>query len=251
LYEQLLSDAIWLPAARALPPDLDLDEPPQLDLPVADELEAGLAESIARLRSQLRSIGAIDLEALAAFRETRERYDHLVAQRADLEAAEADVVQVLSALEEEMDSRFATTFESVAAAFAITFPILFGGGEARLRMDDATSGVDIVARPPGKRRQPLALLSGGERALTAVALVFALLKASETPFVVLDEVDAALDEANVDRFRRALEDLAVNTQVVIITHNRGTVQTANTVYGISMAEDGASQSLSLRVEDLA
>ena len=139
----------------------------------------------------------------------------------------------------------------MATAFADYFPMLFGGGEAELVLDgedSASAGLEIMARPPGKRRQPLGLLSGGERALTAVALIFALLQVSQTPFVVLDEVDAALDEANVDRFCAALRRLAETTQVVVITHNRGTIQTAGTVYGVTMAEDGASQIISLRVD---
>jgi chromosome segregation protein len=165
------------------------------------------------------------------------------------------VRQVIEQLEAEMRTRFDATFGAVAEAFSDFFPRLFGGGEAALVLaeteGDAPAGIEVVARPPGKRRQPLALLSGGERALTAVALVFGLLKVSGTPFVVLDEVDAALDEANVDRFCAALRELATTTQVVIVTHNRGTIQAAGTVYGISMGDDGASQVISLQVESAA
>jgi chromosome segregation protein len=156
---------------------------------------------------------------------------------------------MLETLESDMQARFRDAFEAVAREFARFFPQLFGGGEARLVITDdgGSTGVDIVARPPGKRSQPLSLLSGGERSLTAVALIFALLQASDTPFAVLDEVDAALDEANVARFRSALQTLASDTQIVIITHNRGTVQTAETVYGVTMSEDGSSQVISLQV----
>ena len=111
-------------------------------------------------------------------------------------------------------------------------------------------GIDIVARPPGKRQQGLALLSGGERALTAAALIFAILKISPTPFCILDEVDAMLDEANVSRFRQGLKDLADHTQFIIITHNRGTVEVADTVYGITMGEDNTSRSISLRMDGI-
>jgi chromosome segregation protein len=203
------------------------------------------------LRRELRAIGAIDAEALATFQETSEHFEHLTAQRADLETAAADLTGLLHRLEGEMSGRFATTFDRVADAFARFFPQLFSGGEAQLVLqsdEGGAPGIEIVARPPGKRRQPLALLSGGERALTAVALVFALLEVSATPFVVLDEVDAALDEANVDRFRSALVSLAESTQVIIITHNRATIQAADTVYGITMTEDGVSQAISLKVE---
>jgi chromosome segregation protein len=229
-----------------------------LGLAEVDDVPADLDEHIASLRRRLRVIGSIDHEALATYRETDERHEHLQTQRADLEQARADVTEVLDALDSEMAARFDETFAAVAGAFEEFFPQLFGGGEAELilRGDDGESpgisdgevpGIDIVARPPGKRRQPLELLSGGERSLTAVALIFALLRVSRTPFAVLDEVDAALDEANVGRFRVALQALAEETQVVIITHNRGTIQVADTVYGVTMQEDGASQVISLRV----
>jgi chromosome segregation protein len=133
------------------------------------------------------------------------------------------------------------------------FTVLFGGGTARLVLtageDGEAAGVDIVAQPPGKRLQSLALLSGGERALTAVALLFAILKVNPTPFCLLDEVDAALDEANVVRFREQLQVLAAETQAIVITHNRGTVEVAGTLYGVSMRDDGVSQVLSLRLAD--
>ncbi len=216
--------------------------------------DAALEESIRTLRRRLRDIGAIDREALATYHESADHHTHLTGQLADLEAADRDLRTALATLDAEMAAGFETTFGRVAEAFGRTFPRLFGGGEAELALtaaDDGPPGIDIVARPPGKRSQPLSLLSGGERALTAVALLFALLEVSGTPFVVLDEVDAALDEANVDRFRACLTALAEHMQVIIVTHNRGTVQSAATVYGVTMAEDGASQVVSLKVEPAA
>jgi chromosome segregation protein len=154
-----------------------------------------------------------------------------------------------------MQARFEETFARVAAAFTEAFTVLVGGGTARLVLtsDDETGapgGIDIVAQPPGKRLQSLGLLSGGERSLTAVALLFAILKVNPTPFVLLDEVDAALDEANVVRFRDELRTLAAQTQAIVITHNRGTVEIADTLYGVTMGGDGVSQVLSLRLGDL-
>jgi chromosome segregation protein len=151
-----------------------------------------------------------------------------------------------------MQSEFMAVFNVAAKEFSHYFQALFGGGNARLTLTDpdnpSETGVDIVARPPGKRLQSLALLSGGERALTATALLFAVLKARPLPFCVLDEVDAMLDEANVGRFRSLLEEFSQQTQFVVITHNRQTIEAANTIYGITMGDDGVSQVVSLRLE---
>ncbi len=249
--DQLRADAEWLPFA--LPDDLTPAALAELPLAAVDALPEGFDAALDGLRRQMRAIGPIDQEALGAYEETADRFALLGDQMADLTAAERDLRKLLEDLEHEMQARFETTFHAVAEAFGQLFPQLFGGGEAELvlRRDDEAAdqvGLDIVARPPGKRRQPLSLLSGGERALTAVALIFALLEVSQTPFVVFDEVDAALDEANVGRFCAALQRLAERCQVIIVTHNRGTIQTAGTVYGITMGDDGASQVISLQVE---
>jgi len=179
--------------------------------------------------------------------------------------------ELIGELDSAMQARFETTFRAVAAEFERSFIRLFGGGQAQLLLirsngsnngdsngdsngefhagvDDL--GVEILARPPGKRQQTLSLLSGGERTLTAAALLFAILKVNPSPFCVLDEVDAALDEANVGRFREALADLSQQTQFLLVTHNRGTIEAADTIYGVSMGEDGASRVLSLRLEEL-
>ena len=153
-----------------------------------------------------------------------------------------------------MKATFQTTFDAIAAHFQNTFRILFGGGQAKLTLTNADNidecGVEIMAQPPGKRPQNLSLLSGGERSLTATALIFAILRVKPTPFCVLDEVDAALDESNVGRIRNMLETLVDSTQFIVVTHNRGTVEAANTIYGISMGPDGASQVLSLKLDDV-
>ena len=171
----------------------------------------------------------------------------------DLERASAHLREVIRELDEMMETMFATSFASIAEEFTRGFEVLFNGGSARLVLieeDDGRAGVQINARPPGKRTASLDVLSGGERCLTAVALIFAVMRISPTPFCVLDEVDAMLDEANVSRFRRMLAQLARDTQFVIITHNRGTVEVADTIYGVSMGEDGVSDVLSLSLEDL-
>jgi len=149
--------------------------------------------------------------------------------------------------------QFRSTFRALEAAFEERFEQLFGGGFARLSLTDpadlGSTGIEIIARPPGKKAQPLAMLSGGERALTAVALLFAMLQVRPVPFCVLDEVDAALDEANVTRFTDALRELAARTQFVVITHNRGTIETADALYGVTVGDDSVSRVVSLRLEE--
>jgi chromosome segregation protein len=153
-----------------------------------------------------------------------------------------------------MERDFIKTFTEVNKEFSTYFTRLFNGGEAKLLFSDeeqpVEGGVDIEARLPGRRSQGLALLSGGERSLTAVALIFALLKVSPTPFCILDEVDAMLDESNVGRFIELLKELSQKTQFVIITHNRNTVQAADVIYGITMGRDSTSQMISLKLEDV-
>ncbi|MGQ9709201.1 MAG: AAA family ATPase [Anaerolineae bacterium] len=221
-------------------------------LPVVEMLPSGLEEEIRHLRARLRQLGPVNPNAPQEYAEVGERYRFLSEQVADLEAASARLRTVIADLDRMMEQAFRETFEAVAAAFEENFQRLFNGGSAHLELTDpddlAHTGVDIVARPPGKRPQSLALLSGGERALTAVALIFAVLKVRPTPFCVLDEVDAMLDEANVARFRDLLTELSQRTQFIVITHNRGTVEAADTVYGVSMGPDGVSQVLSLRLE---
>jgi chromosome segregation protein len=222
-------------------------------LPAVAELPEDLESSIQRYRGQLHRMGAINPEARAEYEETRGRVDFLSQQLEDLTAAREQLRGVLEELDRQTSQAFGAVVKEVDVAFGRTFGRLFGGGAAQLILtdpDDLTlSGVEIVARLPNRREQSLALLSGGERSLTAAALIFALLTVSPTPFCILDEVDAMLDEANVNRFRELLAELSHHTQFVVITHNRGTVQAAETIYGVSMGADSASQVLSVRPEE--
>ncbi|MBN1318180.1 MAG: chromosome segregation protein SMC [Anaerolineales bacterium] len=221
-------------------------------LPVVKELPEGLQDSIQRRKQQLKRMGPINPDAPAEYEELEQRYTFLTEQVQDLEETDQKLRQAIAELDEVMERQFKSVFTVIAAEFTKMFTRLFGGGAARLILTEPEnpieSGVEIVARPPGRRQQGLALLSGGERSLTAVALVFSLLKASPTPFCVLDEVDAMLDEANVGRFRDILIELSKETQIIVITHNRGTVQAADTIYGVSMGDDGVSQVVSLRLD---
>jgi len=221
-------------------------------LPVVVELPEGLDADVRHLRAQIARLGPVNLDALAEYQEVETRYNFLITQSDDLERAVATLQEVIAELDRVMEREFVATFKAVAAKFKDEFVNLFGGGSAKLVMTDPESptstGIEIIARPPGKREQGLALLSGGERALTAAALIFSILKTRPTPFCVLDEVDAALDEANVGRFRDAIKALSHETQFILVTHNRGTIEAADTIYGISMGSDHTSTTISLKLE---
>lgn len=225
------------------------------ELPVLAELPKGLEQEISHSRGQIRRLGAINPEAQEEYNEVSERYQFNINQVADLTRADQDLRKVIAELDDLMRREFRKTFDAVAQEFKKLFTRLFGGGSAKLTLLEGDNpdetGIDIETRLPGKREQGLSLLSGGERSLTAVALVFSLLKVSPTPFCVLDEVDAMLDEANVARFRDLLRELSAETQFLVITHNRNTVQTADVIYGITMGRDSTSQMISLRLEELS
>ena len=248
--------------------DLQLDVPADILVPAGTDptdgdqaaippMPADPEREIARLRERLRRIGYVGDDAIGEFERESSHHAFMRVQLDDVQQAAVALRQLLAELHATMRERFDETFGRVAAAFSDAFAELFGGGSARLVMTSAESGgtggapggIDIVAQPPGKRLQNLSLLSGGERSLTAAALLIAILRVNPTPFCLLDEVDAALDEANVVRFRAQLQRLSQDTQVIVITHNRGTIEIANTLYGITMGADGVSKMLSLRMEE--
>lgn len=222
-------------------------------LAVPDTLPESLATEIKELKSRLRRMGPINPAAPEEYRRVSERYRFLESQVADLQRSASTLQQIIKELDEVMKTEFLSVFDTVATEFSRYFELLFCGGQARLALTDpqspATTGVEILARPPGKRQQSLALLSGGERALTATALLLAVLKARPLPFCILDEVDAMLDEANVGRFKSLLEEFSKQTQFIVITHNRQTIEAANTIYGVSMGEDGVSKVISLQLAE--
>ncbi|OJX47077.1 MAG: chromosome segregation protein SMC [Chloroflexi bacterium 44-23] len=223
-------------------------------LPNVKALDATLENSIGRQRAHLRRIGPINPDANEEYSAVKNRFEFMTTQVEDLKKADEDLRQVINELDSLMQREFKKTFDAVAIEFKDMFTQLFGGGTARLILTDEenfnNSGVDIEARLPGRREQGLSLLSGGERSLTAVALIFALLKVSPTPFCVLDEVDAALDESNVGRFCDLLAQLSQKIQFIVITHNRNTVQVADVIYGITMGRDSTSQMISLRLDEV-
>ena len=207
------------------------------------------------IKLAIDELGTVNLGAIEEYERVSERYEFLLTQKSDLQQAKDTLFQVISEMDEEMTRRFADTFYAIRDQFETVFKALFGGGRAELKLTDPLNllqtGVEIVAQPPGKKLQKLSLLSGGERALTAIALLFSILKVRPVPFCILDEVEAALDEANVFRFSQFLKEFSVETQFIVITHRKGTMEGADVLYGITMQESGVSRLVSVRLEETA
>ena len=227
--------------------------------PFADELASldgpGLEAELRRARRTLAELGSVNPFAVEEHRELAARLDGLVVQRADLDSASSAAMELIGRMDAEIKQTFDAAFTAIGARFNDFCRLLFAGGTASLeRIDDAETGagggIEIVVQPPGKRLQRLAMLSGGERALTGVALLFAMLSVHPVPFCILDEVDAALDEANIGRFADALRTLARDTDFVVVTHNRATIEVADTIYGVTMTDAAVSRILSLQLADL-
>jgi chromosome segregation protein len=210
-----------------------------------------LRQRVAELRQQIRGLGPVNEQAQTDYGESKERYDFLTGQVEDLTGSEQTLLTAIDELESNIRERLKATFAVVDKEFQRYFESFFNGGQARLVLtqpdDYANTGIDIQAQPPGKRVNTLAMLSGGERTLTALALLLALLEANPSPICVLDEVDAALDETNVGRFVEALQALEKKTQFIIITHNPRTIEAADSIYGVSMGADNTSRVLSVRL----
>jgi chromosome segregation protein len=198
-------------------------------------------------------MGEVNVAALSEVAELEERQHFLETQRGDLEGALDDLKKTIARLNRTSRARFRDTFDRVDATFRESFPKLFHGGKAFLRLTEEEhvleSGVEIIVQPPGKRVGSLDLLSGGEKALTAVALIFALFLIKPSPFCILDEVDAPLDDANIGRFNAMVREMSVHSQFILITHNKRTMEVAQTLYGITMEEPGVSKVVSVRLPE--
>ncbi|PEL10737.1 chromosome segregation protein SMC [Bacillus sp. AFS017336] len=205
------------------------------------------------LKRSIEELGTVNIGAIDEYERVSERHDFLQEQRTDLNEAKTTLYNVISEMDEEMTKRFESSFSAIREKFQVVFTQLFGGGRADLILTDAENllltGVDIVAQPPGKKLQNLSLLSGGERALTAIALLFAILQVRPVPFCVLDEVEAALDEANVARFAKFLKYFSEQTQFIVITHRKGTMEECDVLYGVTMQEYGVSTLVSVRLDE--
>lgn len=227
----------------------------ELGLPkVTAETRSAVASEQAKCRERIKALGHVNVGAIEEYKEVSERYTFLSAQINDLKVSKDDLTKIIFSLEEQMRRDFAETIQVVNANFGTVFTELFGGGHAEITLTDPEnvleSGIEIKAAPPGKVIKSLSLLSGGEQSFIAIALYFAIMKVSPAPFCIMDEIEAALDEVNVDKFAEYVKKYSDNTQFVIITHRRGTMEIADTLYGVTMHEKGISQVLSVDVSEI-
>jgi len=209
-----------------------------------------LSDEIEKLKEKLDSYGTVNLVAIEEYDELKKRYDFLNQQQNDLIVAKDSLHEAILKINRTARKMFMDIFERVREEFRNYFRLLFNGGDAQLFLidehDPLESGIEIICRPPGKKLQNVLLLSGGEKALSAIALIFSIFKVKPSPFCVLDEIDAALDEANVDRFSRTLQEFVKQSQFIVITHNKKTIVNADVMYGITMEESGVSKIVSVK-----
>ena len=225
-------------------------------LPLRREIAVGATQSrVNAIKTEIRGLGDINVSAIEDYKAVSERHETLSTQFADLEKAKADLYTLIGQLTQTMEQTFVREFQKIQQNFADTFEQLFGGGHAELRLSDKSDvlncDIDIIAQPPGKKLQLLSLLSGGERALTAIALLFAMLKLKAPAFCVLDEIETSLDEANVSKFANYLKAYSDETQFIIITHRKGSMEVCDTLYGVAMEEKGISSIVSARFGETA
>ena len=226
-------------------------------LPLRDESLTDVKEmrdKINELKASIRGLGVINVGAIDEYKEVKERYDFLTNQYQDLQKAEADLVKIIRDLDKQMRTQFNTEFKKIRAEFSKVFKEMFGGGTGSIELEEDVdvldAGISIIAQPPGKKLQNMLQLSGGEKALTAIAVLFAIQNLKPSPFCILDEIEAALDDANITRFAEYLHKLSNEVQFIVITHRRGTMEAADRLYGITMQEKGVSTLISVDLSDI-
>ena len=212
---------------------------------------ANTQKRVNELRAEMKKLGSVNLDSIDEYKNLKERYDFMSEQRLDLETTMTKLRKIVTEMTQIMKEQFKEKFKTINKNFQEVFQELFGGGKAELKLEDEENilecGIEITVQPPGKKLQSMSLLSGGEKALTAIALLFAILKINPAPFCVLDEIEAALDDVNVYRYAEYLKKFAQDTQFLVITHRKGTMEVANTVYGVTMEESGISKLLSMKL----
>ena len=207
------------------------------------------------IKSKIKNLGSVNVGAIEEYKEVKERYDFMKAQVTDVEKSRAELNRMIAELCSEMQEMFTASFKEINRNFGAIFRELFGGGSARLYLSDENdvlnSGIEIQVSPPGKVIKNLSALSGGEQALVAISIYFAILAVNPSPFCILDEIEAALDDVNVTRYAQYLRRMTERTQFIVITHRRGTMEAADVLYGVTMQEDGVSKILRLDLENVS
>lgn len=233
--------------------ELTVSTAEELKQEIADEKEA--SRRVTELKGKIKALGSVNVDAIEEYKAVKERFEFLSAQKADLESAIQNLNKIITSTQELMEEHFNKQFAEINKSFQKVFAELFGGGRGRLYLSDPEnvleSGIEIEAQLPGKNLQNMSLYSGGERSMIATALLFAILAVKPTPFCVLDEIDAALDDVNVSRFATYLKNYLEDTQFIVITHRRGTMEAANVLYGVTMQEKGVTKMLSLAIDDVS
>ncbi len=240
-----LNDDMW--------ENYEITYPEALKYPPLDKEPGELASRARELKAAIRALGSVNVNAVDEYKETKERYEFLTKQKNDIMDAEEKLKNIIKDLSQLMEKQFREKLEIISENFSEVFREMFGGGRAYLKIldeDDVLgSGIDIIAQPPGKNLQNMMLLSGGERALTAIAILFSILKMKPSPFCILDEIEAALDDANVQRFGDYLKRFSKGTQFIVITHRKGTMEAADVLYGVTMQEQGVSKIVSVKFDE--
>ena len=212
---------------------------------------ASTQKEVNSLRQKIKNLGSINIDSIEEYKQTKERYDTMCVQRLDIENSITKLRKIITEMTTVMKEQFEENFKIINKNFNEVFSELFGGGKAELILTDEENilecGIEIKVQPPGKKLQNMTLLSGGEKAFTAIALLFSILKINPSPFCVLDEIEAALDDVNVFRYADYLKKFSKETQFLVITHRKGTMEAADTVYGITMEENGISKLLSMKM----
>jgi chromosome segregation protein len=248
--DDIRSECITITVADEGPPKVHVMSPDEMAAAGVATDWAAVARQVEALQARLDELGPVNLVAIEEYEETEERYQFLSQQHGDLVQAKAQLLEVINRLNLQTRQMFKETFDQVRENFCAMFTEVFGGGKADLLLTDENdlleSGIEIVARPPGKQLQTISLLSGGEQTMVAVALLFSIYQVKPSPFCLLDELDAALDEANINRFVRILQRFLARSQFIVITHNKRTISMADVLYGVTMQERGVSKIVSVK-----
>jgi chromosome segregation protein len=224
-----------------------------LDIQIEDYTQA--SKRLTELKNQIRALGSVNVSAIDEYKEVSERYEFMSEQISDVEKSKAELTKLISELTGKMAAQFRESFNKINTCFGETFRELFGGGSAELKLENELDilecNIDIKVQPPGKNVKNIDLLSGGEKAISAIALLFAILKVTPAPFCIFDEVEAALDDVNVTRYANYVRRMTRNTQFILISHRRGTMEEADVLYGVTMQEKGVSKLLELKTAEMA